>query len=111
VVIGDGPERAALEKRAAPLGARVRFTGALPRREALAWVAAADALLHPSGVEAAPTVVREARALGTRVVACDAGDVRAWSHDDAGIQMVEPTSSAIAAAVARGPSVNEASRA
>jgi glycosyltransferase involved in cell wall biosynthesis len=110
VVIGDGPERAALEKRAAPLGARVRFTGALPRREALAWVAAADVLLHPSGVEAAPTVVREARALGTRVVACDAGDVRAWAHDDAGIQMVEPTGAAIAAAVAEGLGVNEASR-
>jgi teichuronic acid biosynthesis glycosyltransferase TuaC len=99
VVVGDGPERAALEKRAASLGDRARFTGALPRREALAWVAAADVLIHPSAVEAAPTVIREARALGTRVVACDAGDVRAWAHDDAGIQMVEPAGAAIAAAV------------
>lgn len=112
VIVGDGPERAALEKRAASLGARVRFTGALPRREALAWVAAADVLLHPSGVEAAPTVVREARALGTRVVACDAGDVRAWAQDDAGIQMVEPVGAAMAAAVRERPhDRNEASRA
>ncbi len=111
VIVGDGPERAALEKRAAERGARARFTGALPRREALAWVAAADVLLHPSGVEAAPTVVREARALGTRVVACDAGDVRAWAQDDAGIQMVEPVGAAIAAAVRARPREEEASRA
>jgi teichuronic acid biosynthesis glycosyltransferase TuaC len=105
VIIGDGPERAALEKRAADLRVRARFTGALHRREALAWVAAADVLLHPSGVEAAPTVIREARALGTRVVACDAGDVRAWAQDDAGIQMVEPAGAAIAAAVRERPRV------
>lgn len=98
VIVGDGPERAALEKRAADRRVRARFTGALHRREALAWVAAADVLLHPSGVEAAPTVIREARALGTRVVACDAGDVRAWAQDDAGITMVEPAGAAIAAA-------------
>ncbi|MFS8070516.1 MAG: glycosyltransferase, partial [Byssovorax sp.] len=85
--------------RAASLGARARFTGALHRREALAWVAAADVLLHPSAVEAAPTVIREARALGTRVVACDAGDIRAWAHDDAGITMAEATSAGIATAV------------
>lgn len=103
VVVGDGPELSALETRAASLGARARFTGALPRREALAWVAAADVLLHPSGVEAAPTVIREARVLGTRVVACDAGDVRAWAHDDAGIQMVEASGAAIAAAVGNLP--------
>jgi teichuronic acid biosynthesis glycosyltransferase TuaC len=106
VVVGDGPERRALEARAAslglsapdPRGAPVRFTGALPRREALAWVAAADALVHASEVEAAPTVIREARALGTPVVACDAGDVRAWAHDDAGIRVVRPSCEAIAEA-------------
>lgn len=99
VVIGDGPERAALARRAADLGASVTFTGALHRREALAWVAAADVLVHPSAVEAAPTVVREARALGVRVVACDSGDVASWARDDAGIDVVAASVEAIAHAL------------
>jgi glycosyltransferase involved in cell wall biosynthesis len=99
VVVGDGPEREALARRAAELGARVTFTGALPRREALAWIAAADVLLHPSEIEAAPTVIREARALGVPVVACDAGDVAAWAQDDAGIRVIEPTVAALGRAL------------
>ncbi len=85
VVVGDGPERAKLEARARAKRVAVRFTGALPRREALAYVAAADVLLHPSAVEAAPTVVREARALGVDVVVCDTGDLRVWADADARI--------------------------
>jgi glycosyltransferase involved in cell wall biosynthesis len=104
VVVGDGPEREALGKKAeegAETGAVVTFTGALHRREALAWVAAADLLLHPSGVEAAPTVIREARALGVPVIACEAGDVAAWAADDAGIRVVEATAEAIGGALTR----------
>jgi glycosyltransferase involved in cell wall biosynthesis len=100
VVVGDGPERAALADEARALGAAVTFTGTLPRREALAWVAAADVLLHPSAVEAAPTVIREARALGVPVIACDAGDVAAWAADDAGIRVVEATAEALGRALA-----------
>ncbi|MFO0760482.1 MAG: glycosyltransferase family 4 protein [Byssovorax sp.] len=100
VVIGDGPEQAALAKRADGLGASVQLLGALPRREALAWLAAADVLVHPSEVEAAPTVIREARALGVPVVACDAGDVVAWARDDQGIAVVAGAAPAIAAALA-----------
>lgn len=99
VVVGDGPERAALERRAEGAGGAVTFTGSLARREALAWVAAADALVHPSGVEAAPTAIREARALGVPVIACDAGDVAAWAKDDPGIVVAEPAAEAIAAAL------------
>jgi glycosyltransferase involved in cell wall biosynthesis len=101
VVVGDGPERARLEARALALGVAARFTGALPRREALGWVAAADVLLHPSSVEAAPTVVREARAFGVPVVACDTGDLRAWAEADRGIVIAEPDPAAVARA-ARG---------
>ena len=100
VVVGDGPEQAALARDAAAVGAAVTFTGALPRREALAWIAAADVLLHPSAVEAAPTVIREARALGVPVVACDAGDVAAWAAEDEGILVVEGTAAAFARALA-----------
>lgn len=102
-VIGDGPEQASLARRAAEIGAKVTFLGALPRREALAWMAAADVLLHPSAEEAAPTVIREARALGVPVVACDAGDVGAWAREDTAIQVIEPSARALAAAVRRLP--------
>jgi glycosyltransferase involved in cell wall biosynthesis len=103
VVVGDGPSLAKLARRAADLGPQVTFAGALPRREALAWIAAADVLLHPSEVEAAPSVVREARALGVPVLACEAGDVAAWARDDAGIQLVAPSAEAIAAALHATP--------
>jgi teichuronic acid biosynthesis glycosyltransferase TuaC len=99
VVVGDGPERKGLEALAAELGPRVHFVGALPRREALAWIGAADLLLHPSALEGAPSVVREARALGVPVVACDAGDVAEWAKDDAGLRVAAPDAEALRSAV------------
>jgi len=68
VVVGDGPERARLEGLARDRGVDVRFVGAVGRREALAWIGAADVLLHGSVAEGLSTVVREAESLGTRVV-------------------------------------------
>jgi glycosyltransferase involved in cell wall biosynthesis len=81
VVIGDGPERARLEA-AFP---EARFLGRVARPRALDLIAAADVLLSTSELEGAPSVVREARALGTRVVASSAGDLHAWSRTDAGL--------------------------
>jgi glycosyltransferase involved in cell wall biosynthesis len=81
VVVGDGPERALLERRFPS----VRFVGRVERSTALAWLAAADVLLSASLHEGAPSVVREARALGTPVVALAAGDLAAWSERDAGL--------------------------
>ena len=65
LVVGDGPERASLERRAARASARVRFLGDLPRDEALAYLAAARALVFASEAEGCSTVLREARALRT----------------------------------------------
>ncbi len=96
-VLGDGPERDRL--RAFDLVGNVRFTGAVDRNEALAWMAASTAVIHASAQEAAPTVVREARMLRVPVVACDAGDVATWARADAGIHVVAPSARAIAAAV------------
>ncbi len=67
VVIGDGPERRALERHAKRTGADARFVGELPREEALAYLAAADALVFASEAEGCSTVLREARALETSV--------------------------------------------
>ena len=68
VLIGDGPRRDALTEHARACGVELRALGALPHEEALAWIAAADVVLAPLAKgEGAPTVVREARALGVRV--------------------------------------------
>jgi glycosyltransferase involved in cell wall biosynthesis len=85
VVLGDGPERAELSQRFPD----ARFVGHVSRDLALSWVAAADALVSASRLEGAPTVVREARALGTPVVCLEAGDLRAWAEKDAGIQLAD----------------------
>jgi glycosyltransferase involved in cell wall biosynthesis len=68
VVVGDGPERMRLEQQARSLGVDARFVGVVPRELALAWIAAADVVLHASSAEGLSTVVREADALGTPVV-------------------------------------------
>lgn len=72
VVLGEGPERAALEATAQRLGIaeRVRFTGFC--RNPYAHFAAADALLLTSQYEGFPNVALEALACGTPVVALPA---------------------------------------
>lgn len=84
VVVGDGPERPRLTQDFP----RARFTGQLPRREALTWLAAADVLLTASRHEGAPSAVREARALGVPVAACAAGDLLSWAETDSGLFVV-----------------------
>ena len=84
IVVGDGPERAALTRRFP--GAS--FVGHVERSIALAYLAAADVLVSASLLEGAPTVVREARALGTDVVCLPAGDVARWAESDPGIHVV-----------------------
>jgi teichuronic acid biosynthesis glycosyltransferase TuaC len=67
VVVGDGPERARLESLARQCGIDGRFVGNVGRCDALAWIGAADVLLHASEAEGLSTVIREAEALGTPV--------------------------------------------
>ena len=67
VVVGDGPERRSLERHARRRGVDARFVGELPRDEALAYLAAADALVFASESEGCSTVLREASALETPV--------------------------------------------
>jgi len=88
IVIGDGPERSRLE--CAHPGATL--VGALPRSEALTWIAAADLLLSASLREGAPTVIREARRLGVPVVTTPVGDVAEWAANDPGIVVVNERS-------------------
>jgi glycosyltransferase involved in cell wall biosynthesis len=78
VVVGSGPERAALEQRFP----EAHFVGHLPRTQALGWIAAADLLVSASRHEGAPTVVREARALGIPVVSTSSSDLHEWARSD-----------------------------
>ena len=68
---GDGPERAALERRAARLGlaGRVEWLGA--RDDVPALLAEATVLALPSSGEGVPNVALEAMAAGVPVVATD----------------------------------------
>jgi glycosyltransferase involved in cell wall biosynthesis len=69
VVVGDGPERAALEQEAARvLGTRARFLGSVESPRDVLW--AADVMLFPSrGGDSMPAVVIEAGLSGLPVVA------------------------------------------
>lgn len=77
-VVGDGPERANLERRA---GDRVCFTGALGHDEVMARLGAADALVMASLHEGLPHVVIEALAMGTPVVAAPAPGITETTVD------------------------------
>lgn len=85
VVIGDGPERASIARRR---DNNTRLLGAVPRDQTLRYIKSATVLLHPAAADGAPTVVREARALGTPVISFGAGDARRWADDDDGITIV-----------------------
>jgi glycosyltransferase involved in cell wall biosynthesis len=75
VVVGDGPERLRLERRARELGVsdRVYFAGQRSKKEALGLMAACDLFVLNSVHEGLPHVVLEAMALGLPVVATVAG--------------------------------------
>lgn len=85
VVIGDGPQAAEL----AAEHPGVRFVGLVPRDQALTWIAAADLVLSASRSEGAPTVIREARALGVPVVSTAAGDLTRWMRSDRELWVVD----------------------
>jgi glycosyltransferase involved in cell wall biosynthesis len=84
IVLGDGPELQHLLARFPT----AQFVGHVERPRALAYISAADVLVSASLSEGAPTVVREARALGTPVVCLEAGDVRRWAESDPGLSVV-----------------------
>jgi glycosyltransferase involved in cell wall biosynthesis len=78
VLIGDGPEKNALQKLAAELGIaeRVTFTGKLPFSDVVVYLKAADIFGFASVTETQGLVTMEALAAGLPVVAVDASGTR-----------------------------------
>lgn len=93
VVIGDGPERAELERQATELDAPVRFIGT--QADLAPWYRAADALVLASRTEGMPAVVIEAGLCGLPVVATDVGGVgEVVDHERTGL-LVDSTATAL----------------
>ncbi|HET9242313.1 MAG TPA: glycosyltransferase [Gaiella sp.] len=92
LVLGDGPERPALERNAVELGVadRVRFLGAGSRDDVLRLFRAVDAALLTSAWENLPHTLLEALAVGTPVVATAVGGVPEIVRDGENGLLVPP---------------------
>jgi len=112
-IVGDGPERAALEAKVAASGlnGRVRFAGALPRTEVLAHLAGARAAVLASAWENLPHAAVEALAVGTPVVATAVGGVPEVVHDGENGLLVPPHDAAALGDALRSVLVDDALRA
>jgi glycosyltransferase involved in cell wall biosynthesis len=79
VILGAGPEEAALRARARRRGVGLRLPGFVPREGVPAWLAAADLYVQPSRVlpsgrtEGVPIATLEALAVGLPVIASRSG--------------------------------------
>lgn len=103
LLVGHGPERAGLERRAREAGVwdRVTFAGALPHPEALAWMKASDVFVFASRTETQGLAVVEAMACGLPVAAVEAtGTSETVTHGRTGL-LVDPDPEALAGAVVR----------
>ena len=104
VILGEGPDRGALEAQARSLGVadRVRMPGAQPHAELPLYYSAADALVLASSREGWANVLLEAMACGTPVVASPAWGCReAVRAPEAGLVLDGTSPGDIAAGVRR----------
>ncbi|MDO5631049.1 MAG: glycosyltransferase family 4 protein [Paracoccus sp. (in: a-proteobacteria)] len=92
VMVGDGPERPALESQARTLGvdAAVAFTGTQTQDQVAAHLAKADLLALPSFAEGVPVVLMEAMAAGLPVVTTRIAGIGELVEDGASGYLVPP---------------------
>lgn len=113
-IVGDGPERPALEQLVARLGlaGRVRFTGALPFEAVLTHLAGADVAVLPARAEGLGLALAEALMCGVPIVLCRDGGGLLDLADPAASRVTEPDPAAIAAAVSEllAPAARSAAR-
>jgi glycosyltransferase involved in cell wall biosynthesis len=103
LVIGQGADRARLERRAAAAGvaARTTFTGFVPEAEKQRLLASARVCVCPSAKEGWGLTVIESNALGTPNVASDAPGLRdSVRHGETGFLARTGDAAAFAAAIA-----------
>ena len=90
VIVGDGPERAALESLAQTSGAQVEFTGALPFEAARARLLAAAVAVLPARAEGFGLAGAEALMSGVPLVVCrDGGGLLDLTGTEA-VRVVDP---------------------
>ncbi|MGD9770060.1 MAG: glycosyltransferase family 4 protein [Pseudolabrys sp.] len=94
-IVGDGPDRAIFEAAvtASGLGGLVKFTGALPAREAFTL---GRLLVVPSRAESLPYIVLEAAAAGLPMIATKVGGIPEIFGADAG-ELVAPDDATVLA--------------
>lgn len=99
-VIGDGPDAAVLQQRAASLGVadRVQWHGSLPQPRLVDYYRRATALVVPSVEEGFGLVAVEAQLCETPVVAYASGGLRESIEDEATGYLVPPGDAAALAA-------------
>jgi glycosyltransferase involved in cell wall biosynthesis len=100
-LVGEGPDRRALERqvRVAGIGGRVRLLGSRPHADLPGLLAAADALVLPSSSEGLANVWVEALACGTPIVISDVGGAQEVVDRPEAGRLVGRDPVAIAAAV------------
>jgi hypothetical protein len=98
VLVGDGPQRPALERQAAALGVDVRFVGASDAVEE--YLAAADVVVSSSLEEGLSNAVMEAMAVARPVVATAVGGTPELLADGRGVLVPPGDADALAAAIA-----------
>ncbi len=102
LIVGEGPERSALQARidAAGLSGRARLAGPVPHAQLAAYYGAADASVLASSREGWANVLLESMACGTPVVASDIpGNPEVVQSRDAGLIVRTNTAAGIAEAV------------
>src|SRR5207245_8094659 len=98
VLVGDGPERTALEAQATGLGVRERLLVTGAASDVAVGLAAADALAAPSRNEGMGRALVEAMALGLPVVGTEVGGIPAVVADGETGRLVPPGDAAALAA-------------
>ena len=92
VIVGDGPQRAALEAQVKDAGmqSRVRFAG--NQRDVVPWLQALDIFALPSYAnEGVPQALLQAMLVGLPCVTCDVGSIRELAMDGTTALVVPPT--------------------
>jgi glycosyltransferase involved in cell wall biosynthesis len=100
IIVGDGPERPALEVLAASLGVSERVLFAGHHQDTVAFYTQFDIFALSSDTEQMPLSVIEAMAAGLPVVSTGVGDVRLMVSAENSPYVTEPDDTAFAAALA-----------